>query len=355
MRGPIARVVLADRGADRYACSPPGGSTAWSSTCASRARDRGARCDRRGAAARQLYGRPGVPAVQIVLVATSSRSPRGASSEACSGARVSSYLITAGVALWVDRTPIQRCCTATSSRRSSRCWRSSPPWSASAAASRLCRRDPRRAAGARRRPGGSPESRLRERRPAALLLVGAALAAGCGGARPTRHRHPATLLAAGATDRQGRRLSPAAGGTGGGRMRSEPRARARRARRGVRRQPRRDRRGRDRRGGPTDVSGGTVTRARCYGDLVTLDPTGVVLVRRNAAALCRLFRAWGQPLSSGRLASFRAGAGSASPRSSTDAAGRGSGRHPAHLAMPRSCSRSARMSRRILVHLPARP
>jgi hypothetical protein len=57
---------------------------------------------------------------------------------------------------------------------------------------------------------------------------------------------------------------------------------------------------------------GRITRARCYGALVTLDPTGVVLVRPGAAlTLGALFRSWGVPLSRTRLASFTAPAGTA--------------------------------------------
>ena len=61
---------------------------------------------------------------------------------------------------------------------------------------------------------------------------------------------------------------------------------------------------------PRDVLDGRVTQARCYGQLVTLDPTGVVLVRPGAKlTLGALFRSWGQPLSPARLASFSAPAG----------------------------------------------
>jgi hypothetical protein len=57
--------------------------------------------------------------------------------------------------------------------------------------------------------------------------------------------------------------------------------------------------------GPLRRSGGRITGARCYGDVVTLEPTGVVLVRPGApATLADLFRAWGRPLSSRRLLSF---------------------------------------------------
>jgi len=56
---------------------------------------------------------------------------------------------------------------------------------------------------------------------------------------------------------------------------------------------------------------GRIAHADCYGALVTLDPTGLVLVRPGLRLrLSDLFRAWGQPLSQRRLASFTAsGAG----------------------------------------------
>lgn len=61
---------------------------------------------------------------------------------------------------------------------------------------------------------------------------------------------------------------------------------------------------------PWGFSAGRITRARCYGALVTLDPTGVVLVRSGAhATLADLFNSWGQPLSKEQLASFSATAG----------------------------------------------
>jgi hypothetical protein len=44
--------------------------------------------------------------------------------------------------------------------------------------------------------------------------------------------------------------------------------------------------------------------------LVTLEPTGLVLVREGeAASLADLFQAWGQPLSERQLAGFSASAG----------------------------------------------
>jgi hypothetical protein len=55
---------------------------------------------------------------------------------------------------------------------------------------------------------------------------------------------------------------------------------------------------------------GRITAAGCYGALVTLDPTGVVLVRPGASlTLGTLFSSWGEPLSRTRLASFTAAAG----------------------------------------------
>jgi hypothetical protein len=56
---------------------------------------------------------------------------------------------------------------------------------------------------------------------------------------------------------------------------------------------------------------GRITSAPCYGALVTLDPTGLVLVRPGAGlTLADLFRSWGEPLSRTRLTSFSAPAGS---------------------------------------------
>ena len=55
---------------------------------------------------------------------------------------------------------------------------------------------------------------------------------------------------------------------------------------------------------------GRITSAGCYGALVTLDPTGLVLVRPGARlTLADLFRSWGEPLSRTRLTTFSAPAG----------------------------------------------
>ncbi len=53
---------------------------------------------------------------------------------------------------------------------------------------------------------------------------------------------------------------------------------------------------------------GRITRARCFGSLVTLDPTGTVYARPGQRlTIADLFRAWGQPLSPTRIASFTGG------------------------------------------------
>jgi hypothetical protein len=61
---------------------------------------------------------------------------------------------------------------------------------------------------------------------------------------------------------------------------------------------------------PRRFSAGRITGAACFGDLVTIDPTGLVLVRRGKSlTVAELFRSWGQPLSVDRLASFSASPG----------------------------------------------
>ena len=60
---------------------------------------------------------------------------------------------------------------------------------------------------------------------------------------------------------------------------------------------------------PRALEAGRISSAGCYGDLVTLDPTGVVLVRPGSRlTVPDLFRAWGEPLSAYRLASFSSAA-----------------------------------------------
>jgi hypothetical protein len=56
---------------------------------------------------------------------------------------------------------------------------------------------------------------------------------------------------------------------------------------------------------PREVQDARIVRARCFGSLVTLDPTGTVYVRTGThATIGELFRSWGEPLSGTRLASF---------------------------------------------------
>jgi hypothetical protein len=62
---------------------------------------------------------------------------------------------------------------------------------------------------------------------------------------------------------------------------------------------------------PIRLSAGRISSAGCLGSLVTLEPTGVVLVRPDSRLLLSdLFRSWGQPLSRRRVASFVASRGS---------------------------------------------
>ena len=61
---------------------------------------------------------------------------------------------------------------------------------------------------------------------------------------------------------------------------------------------------------PRLVTDARITSARCYGAIVTLDPTGVVLLRRSSRlTLAALFSAWGEPLTSTRVLSFAASGG----------------------------------------------
>ena len=61
---------------------------------------------------------------------------------------------------------------------------------------------------------------------------------------------------------------------------------------------------------PRTYSLGRISKARCYGSLVTLEPTGVVLVREGARMLLSdVFRSWGQRLGPRALLSFAAPAG----------------------------------------------
>ncbi len=61
---------------------------------------------------------------------------------------------------------------------------------------------------------------------------------------------------------------------------------------------------------PRGFLSGRVSSAGCYGEFVTLEPTGLVLVRAGARpVLADLFRSWGQPLSSRRVGSFSARVG----------------------------------------------
>jgi hypothetical protein len=59
---------------------------------------------------------------------------------------------------------------------------------------------------------------------------------------------------------------------------------------------------------PRAAVNGRVLRAACFGNLVTLDPTGTVYLRPGShPTLGALFSAWGQPLTLTRIASFTGG------------------------------------------------
>jgi hypothetical protein len=59
---------------------------------------------------------------------------------------------------------------------------------------------------------------------------------------------------------------------------------------------------------PWHRSGYRITAARCFGDVVTLDPTGTVYFRpAPGVTLGTVFRAWGETLSASRIASFTGG------------------------------------------------
>lgn len=58
---------------------------------------------------------------------------------------------------------------------------------------------------------------------------------------------------------------------------------------------------------PRTLSAGRIIQARCYGDLVTLEPTGIVLIRAGQhLTLSDLFHSWGQPFCPSRLGPFQA-------------------------------------------------
>ena len=59
---------------------------------------------------------------------------------------------------------------------------------------------------------------------------------------------------------------------------------------------------------PRRLSDGHLTDARCFGDLVTLDPTGTVyFLPAGRPTLGALFAAWGHALTGHRIASFTGG------------------------------------------------
>lgn len=137
---------------------------------------------------------------------------------------------------------------------------------------------------------------------AALLML---LLTGCGSGAPASSSLPASLLAQARPIGHGRRFQPPVRGALRGRCRrtlgrrygvhvelfAEDRVVLVAA--GIGTRP------------PQRWFDGRIASARCYGELVTLEPTGVVLMRPGARlTLASLFAAWGQPLGPRRLASF---------------------------------------------------
>jgi hypothetical protein len=58
-------------------------------------------------------------------------------------------------------------------------------------------------------------------------------------------------------------------------------------------------------GPPRELTEGRVREARCFGAVVTLDPTGIVYFRAGSRlTLGTVFSAWGEPLTATRVASF---------------------------------------------------
>jgi hypothetical protein len=61
---------------------------------------------------------------------------------------------------------------------------------------------------------------------------------------------------------------------------------------------------------PIRLASGRISSAGCYGSLVTLEPTGLVLVRPGSRlSLSDVFVAWGEPLSRRRVGAFTAAKG----------------------------------------------
>jgi hypothetical protein len=61
---------------------------------------------------------------------------------------------------------------------------------------------------------------------------------------------------------------------------------------------------------PVRRAEGRIVAARCFGAVTTVEPTGVLLVRPDARLhLGDVFRAWGQPLDTARVAGFHAAPG----------------------------------------------
>ena len=106
---------------------------------------------------------------------------------------------------------------------------------------------------------------------------------------------------------------------------------------------------------PRRFSAGRISAAACFGDLVTLEPTGVVLIRPGARLFTAdVFRAWGQPLSSRAItfvSSAARGAGGCVCRGAT-LAGAAGPRSPGEACGDRLRGRAVRPAT-LAVHIPA--
>ncbi len=149
------------------------------------------------------------------------------------------------------------------------------------------------------------------RRALALLAALLLLLAGCG-ARPAAQRRasgiPSSLLAAARPIGRGPRFQPPAGTGVTGPCRT-PLGRRQQAHielfganrvvllaAGIGTRP------------PRRIRDGRLTQARCFGAIVTLDPTGIVYFRPGARlTVGELFAAWDQRLGARRIASFTGG------------------------------------------------
>ena len=262
------------------------------------------------AAGRELYGRPFVSSSQVVVLALI------VSFAVLAVARLVlrrpgffSLLVIGAASIWagVDLLPtlvngfvlmvvspfVARTATVLclGPGSASRCWGSAP---ARRTGRKRATRRTRRLRWAHRRPRANalpPCDRVR-----GLCRLAGADRARADSSPPAR---------AGAADRARCEVPAARHRRSGRTLCTDARAPAGCPRRGVRREPRRPDPGRHRDAAAARIRGWQDCRSGLLGELATIDPTGLVLVRAGAMlTLADLFRAWGEPLSEHRIASF---------------------------------------------------